>query len=65
VSAACVLETGTDSLRDLVIYLTKLDVGFTVLDPAELLEVLRELALRHLAAASAPPPIERGAAAPG
>lgn len=61
---ACVLETGTDSLRDLVTYLTKLDVGFTVLEPPELREVLSSLALRLLAAAGAPPPTPRGAAGP-
>jgi predicted DNA-binding transcriptional regulator YafY len=61
---ACVLETGTDSLRDLVTYLTKLDVGFTVLDPPELREVLRELATRYLAAAGAPAPTEPGGAGP-
>jgi hypothetical protein len=54
------LET---SLRDLVIYLTKLDVGFTVLDPPELREVLRELATRYLAA-GAPAPTRRGDAGP-
>lgn len=58
------LETGTDSLRDLVTYLTKLDVGFTVLDPLELRDVLHELATRYLAGANAPPPTEPGGAGP-
>jgi predicted DNA-binding transcriptional regulator YafY len=63
---ACVLETGTDSLRDLVIYLTKLDVGFTVLDPPELRDVLRELATRYLtAAADATAPTGPGGSGPG
>jgi predicted DNA-binding transcriptional regulator YafY len=48
---SCVLETGTDSLHDLAAYLSKLDVGFTVLDPPELRVVLRQLAERYAAAA--------------
>ncbi|BCB73857.1 YafY family protein [Phytohabitans flavus] len=61
---ACVLETGTDSLRELAIYLTRLDVAFTVLDPPELREVLRQLALRYLSAAGAPAPTRPGVAEP-
>ena len=47
----CLLETGSDSLRDLVRYLTDLDVAFDVLDPPELQTLLRELAERYAAAA--------------
>jgi predicted DNA-binding transcriptional regulator YafY len=48
---SCVLETGADSLRDLVGYLTSLDVAFEVLAPPELRTLLRELADRYTAAA--------------
>ncbi len=48
---SCLLETGSDSLRDLVRYLTDLDVAFDVLDPPELRTLLRELAERYAAAA--------------
>lgn len=48
---SCILETGSGSLRDLVGYLTSLDVGFEVLDPPELRALLRELAERYAAAA--------------
>jgi predicted DNA-binding transcriptional regulator YafY len=44
---SCVLETGGDSLRDLVGYLTSLDVAFEVLDPPELRTLLRETATRQ------------------
>ena len=47
----CVLETGSDSLRELVHYLTDLDVAFEVLDPPELQVLLRQLADRYAAAA--------------
>jgi predicted DNA-binding transcriptional regulator YafY len=50
----CVLETGADSLRDLVGFLTSLDVGFEVLDPPELRTLLRALADRFTAAAGDP-----------
>lgn len=50
----CVLETGTDSLRDLVRYLMLLDLGFAVLDPPELRTLLRELSDRFAAAAAEP-----------
>ena len=46
------METGSGSLRDLVGYLTGLDVGFEVLDPPELRALLRELADRYAAAAA-------------
>ena len=53
---SCVLETGSDSLRDLVRYLTSLDIAFEVLDPPELRTLLRELADRYAAAAGDPSP---------
>ncbi len=53
---SCVLETGSDSLHDLVRYLTRLDMGFEVLDPPELQTLLRELAARYTAAAGGPLP---------
>ncbi|WP_300013918.1 YafY family protein [Pseudonocardia sp.] len=53
---SCLLETGSGSLRDLVGYLTGLDVGFDVLDPPELRALLRELADRYAAAAREPAP---------
>jgi predicted DNA-binding transcriptional regulator YafY len=54
----CVLSTGGDSLRDLVGYLTALDVAFEVLEPEGLRTLLLELAARYTAAATgqAPPP---------
>ena len=48
---SCVLETGGDSLRDLVGFLTSLDVAFEVLAPPELRSLLRTLADRYAAAA--------------
>ena len=48
----CVLETGGDSLLDLVAYLTSFDVPFDVLDPPELRDLLRTLADRYRAAAT-------------
>ncbi|MER7009511.1 YafY family protein [Dactylosporangium sp. NPDC000555] len=47
----CELATGTDSLYDLVTYLGKFEVPFTVLEPPELRDFLRSLAGRYLAAA--------------
>ena len=46
----CLLETGGDSLLNLVAYLTSLDVPFEVLDPPELRDLLRTLADRYRAA---------------
>jgi len=54
---SCLLETGSDSLRDLVRYLTNLDVAFDVLDPPELRTLLRELAERYAAAAGGMGPL--------
>lgn len=53
---SCVLETGSDSLRDLIRYLTSLDVDFEVLEPPELRAMLRGLAERYAAAADNPAP---------
>ncbi|MHA7304085.1 helix-turn-helix transcriptional regulator [Arthrobacter sp. TMN-49] len=53
----CLLETGSDSLHDLVRYITNLNVPFTVLDPPELRTILRELADRYTKAATEPPPV--------
>jgi hypothetical protein len=47
----CLLETGAESLRDLVGFLTSLDVDFEVLDPPGLRDLLRRLAARCAAAA--------------
>jgi len=47
----CLLETGGNSLLDLVGYLSSLDVAFDVLDPPELRDLLRRLAKRYEAAA--------------
>ncbi|MEU7001273.1 YafY family protein [Nonomuraea sp. NPDC046570] len=46
----CVLETGGDSLHNLAGFLGTLDVGFTVLDPPELRDLLATLADRYKAA---------------
>ncbi|MEU7872209.1 YafY family protein [Dactylosporangium sp. NPDC049140] len=48
---ACELATGTDSLYDLMTYIGKFEVPFTVLDPPELRDFLRTLATRYLEAA--------------
>ena len=53
----CLLETGAESLRDLVGFLTGLDVDFEVLDPPELRDLLRRLAARCAAAAG---PVDDG-----
>jgi predicted DNA-binding transcriptional regulator YafY len=50
----CLLETGTNDLRDLVRYLTGLDLAFDVLDPPELRVLLSDLAARYAAAAAGP-----------
>ena len=52
----CILETGGDSLLNLVAYLTSLDVPFDVLDPPELRDLLRSLADRYRAAVATTPP---------
>ncbi|WP_435741798.1 helix-turn-helix transcriptional regulator [Nocardioides sp. SYSU DS0663] len=48
---ACVLETGSDSLRDLVRYVDGLDLPFQALDPPELRDLLRRAARRYADAA--------------
>ncbi len=47
----CELVTGYDSLADLTTYLTGFEVPFTVLEPPELQEFLRQRARRYLEAA--------------
>jgi predicted DNA-binding transcriptional regulator YafY len=47
----CLFDTGTESLADLVTFLTKLDVDFEVQHPPELRTMLQELARRYTAAA--------------
>lgn len=60
---SCILETGGDTLRDLVGYLTSLDVAFEVLDPPELRTLLRELAYRYATAAGDRPAVIAGRSA--
>ncbi|MEV0895276.1 YafY family protein [Actinoplanes sp. NPDC049802] len=49
---SCEMETGTDSLFDLVTYLGGFGVPFTAEEPGELRDLLRTLAERYLAAAN-------------
>jgi predicted DNA-binding transcriptional regulator YafY len=51
---ASILETGSDSLYDLVAFLSSLEVAFTVIEPPELRDLLRTLAGRYHAAAREP-----------
>ena len=53
--ATCILETGGDSMLNLVGYLTSLDVPFEVLEPPELRDLLRSLADRYRAATETTP----------
>ncbi len=48
--ATCELETGADKLMDLAGFLGAIGFGFTVLDPPELRDLLRDLAARYQAA---------------
>jgi predicted DNA-binding transcriptional regulator YafY len=48
--ASCLLETGADSLESLAVYLGHLGVGFTVIEPPELMVHVRALADRYAAA---------------
>ncbi|MEV0127283.1 WYL domain-containing protein [Dactylosporangium sp. NPDC050688] len=50
--ATCELETGADKLMDLAGFLGAIGFGFTVLDPPELRDLLRDLAARYQAAAA-------------
>lgn len=50
--ATCELETGADKLIDLAGFLGSIGFGFTVLDPPELRDLLRDLAARYQAAVS-------------
>ena len=54
-AATCLFETGTNSLHDLVKFLTSLNVDFVVEDPPELRAILRTLAERYAAAAAVSP----------
>jgi hypothetical protein len=51
---ASILETGSDSLYDLVAFLSSLEVAFTVIEPPELRELLATLAARFQAATREP-----------
>jgi predicted DNA-binding transcriptional regulator YafY len=51
---ASILETGSDSLYDLVAFLSSLEVAFTVIEPPELRELLATLAARYQVAAREP-----------
>ncbi|SDX16364.1 Predicted DNA-binding transcriptional regulator YafY, contains an HTH and WYL domains [Amycolatopsis xylanica] len=46
-AATCVLETGADSLDTLAVHLGMLGAGFTVTEPPELVELVRELSERY------------------
>jgi hypothetical protein len=50
----CELLTGTDSRYDLTTYLGRFEVPFTVLEPPELRDFLRDLAARYRCAADPP-----------
>jgi predicted DNA-binding transcriptional regulator YafY len=45
-AASCVLETGSETLHDLAVYLGRVGLPFTVLDPPALASVIAELAGR-------------------
>jgi predicted DNA-binding transcriptional regulator YafY len=45
--ATCVLDTGADTVESLAVHLGLLGVDFTVLDPPELVAVIRELSARY------------------
>jgi predicted DNA-binding transcriptional regulator YafY len=47
---SCILHTGADSLWTIAIYISALDMDFTVLEPPELIELLRTIARRYLRA---------------
>ena len=51
----CVLETGSDSLSNLAVHLGLLEADFTVTEPPELVEHLRELGRRYARAAGPAP----------
>jgi hypothetical protein len=44
---SCMLTTGADSVKTVALYLGLLDADFTVSEPRELVERLRELAGRY------------------
>ena len=45
--ATCILDTGADTVESLAVHLGLLGVDFTVLDPPELVAVIRELSARY------------------
>jgi predicted DNA-binding transcriptional regulator YafY len=49
---SCMLHTGSDWLGGLAVYIAELGVDFTVVEPPELTERVRELAGRFTRAAS-------------
>ncbi|MEU5940531.1 YafY family protein [Micromonospora sp. NPDC047548] len=55
--ATCLLETGANSLHDLAGFLGSLNLGFDVLDPPELRDLLAALAARYAAAAGSGGPL--------
>jgi hypothetical protein len=61
---SCVLHTGSTSLHELALYIAVKGVAFEVLDPPELVPVLREVAERLLAAAAAYPGTDSAGTAP-
>ncbi len=50
----CALQTGSDSVEMLAVYLGLLGIDFTVTEPPELVAALRQLAARYLRAVQAP-----------
>ncbi|MGX5695226.1 helix-turn-helix transcriptional regulator [Agromyces soli] len=60
---SCLVETGSNTLHDIAVYLGRLDLPFTVVDPPELRGIVAGLAARF-AAASAPPEASTEAPAP-
>ncbi|NJP94426.1 WYL domain-containing protein [Nonomuraea sp. FMUSA5-5] len=55
-AGACVLTTGSNSLDDLAMWVAQLGVPFTVHEPPELVEHVRAIGTRLVAAAAPPPP---------
>lgn len=51
---ACILRTGSDSLEELALYIAVKGFDFQVLDPPELIPVLRALSERLRQAAAQP-----------
>lgn len=49
---SCLVETGSNTLHDIAVYLGRLDLPFTVVEPPELREVVAGLAARFTAASA-------------